>query len=105
MRMWNINPKVMCRQHLLGEHVEMHMFKGTIEKKKSISGYLKNGLVNIGQIKLRHDELVEEMKRRGFNHKSPMLKFKEGEEMVTVDSDKNYIDLLNRCEACRMMIK
>src|SRR3990167_10296126 len=94
MRMWNLNPSVMCNQHLLGEHVEMNMFKGTIEKGKSIEGYLNNGLVNIGFIKKRHDELVKEMKIRGFSHKSPMAKFNEGEDVITVDTDRNYIDLL-----------
>ena len=23
MRMWMVNPKIMCRKHLLGEHVEL----------------------------------------------------------------------------------
>ena len=32
MRMWNVDPKLMCNKHLLGEHVEMHMFFGTIQK-------------------------------------------------------------------------
>ena len=26
MRMWLVDPKFMCNQHLLGEHVEMHSF-------------------------------------------------------------------------------
>ena len=30
MRMWLVNPALLCRQHLLGEHVEMHMFAGHI---------------------------------------------------------------------------
>ena len=45
------------------------------------------------------------MKIRGFSHKSPMAKFNEGEDVITVDTDRNYIDLLNRCEKCRMRIK
>ena len=34
--MWNIKTEKMCNQHLLGEHVEMHMFVGTLNKNKSI---------------------------------------------------------------------
>lgn len=41
MRMWKVNPKNMCRQHLLGEHVECHMFVGAILKGISLSGYIK----------------------------------------------------------------
>ena len=25
MRMWMVNPKMMCNKHLLGEHVELHL--------------------------------------------------------------------------------
>ena len=32
MRMWMIDPKLLCRKHLLGEHLEIHMFVGTINK-------------------------------------------------------------------------
>jgi hypothetical protein len=30
MRMWMVPPKVMCRKHLLGEHVEIHMLAGSL---------------------------------------------------------------------------
>jgi hypothetical protein len=106
MRMWNINPRILCRRHLLGEHLEMHMFKGTFEKGKSIEGYLERGLVNLGQIKTRHDELVKEMIKRGFNHKSPMQEFKEHNEnknIITVDSIKNKLELANRCKDCKKL--
>ena len=32
MRMWMVDPQIMCRQHLLGEHTEMHMFVGTLKR-------------------------------------------------------------------------
>lgn len=38
MRMWNINPRYMCRKHLLGEHVETHMLVGSLRKEKSVQG-------------------------------------------------------------------
>ena len=101
MRMWNIDPKLMCRQHLLGEHVEMHMFKAVILGGKSVNGYLKNGLLNLGEIKKRHDVLVYEMIRRGFEHKSPMNSFNEGKETITVSTRNNLVDLHKRCSACK----
>ncbi len=45
MRMWNVLPEYLCRKHLLGEHVEMHMFVGTIKRGVSLNGYIKNKLV------------------------------------------------------------
>jgi hypothetical protein len=65
MRMWLVDPKTMCRNHLLGEHVELHMLAGCLEKKKSIKAYIDKGLVDLGLITKRHDELVSEMKIRG----------------------------------------
>ena len=58
MRMWKVNPKVMCRQHLLGEHVEMHMFVGCWNKGIKLNGYLEGGLVELCEVKNRHDELA-----------------------------------------------
>ena len=74
--MWMIDPTMLCRKHLLGEHVELHMFIGTINKNKKLNGYRENGLVEVHNIKSRHAELVSEMKSRGMNHNSPLQKFK-----------------------------
>ena len=32
MRDWKVNPKLLCRQHLLGNHLEVHMFVGTLRR-------------------------------------------------------------------------
>lgn len=45
MRMWMVPPIVMCQQHLLGEHVEMHMLIGAMKKGTSMAGYCQNGLM------------------------------------------------------------
>lgn len=84
MRMWMIDPKIMCRQHLLGEHVEIHMFIATMRRGKSVKGYLQKGLLEVHNLYARHEELVEEMNRRGYNHNSKVdkkWKFTEKSEM------------------------
>lgn len=43
MRQWLVDPRCLCDKHLLGEHVEHHMFIGTLRKNKSIQGYLDKG--------------------------------------------------------------
>lgn len=105
MRMWNVDPKLMCRKHLLGEHVEMHMFAGTLAKGISIKGYVDGGLVEVENIRRRHDQLAAEMKARGFKHASPLREdcplFCEGH----VDSEANMIELARRCPECAEIIR
>ena len=101
MRMWKIPPALLCRQHLLGEHNEMHKFVGAIEKKKSIDGYIKKGLVEVHNIQLRHDTLAEEMVRRGYKHYSPMTFHWDYGKVGRVDAKENLKVLTVRCTECR----
>jgi len=68
MRMWKVNPKSLCRKHLLGEHVECHMFLGSLAKNISLKGYIEKGLVEVHNIIKRHDELAIELGSRGYQH-------------------------------------
>ena len=99
MRMWMVDPKIMCRKHLLGEHVELHMFVGTIQKGVSLNGYVTRGLVDTSQITSRHEILVEEMLIRGYNHKSPLL-YVDTLELGKVDAIASAIELSRRCSDC-----
>ena len=104
MRMWGVLTKYLCRKHLLGEHVEMHMFVGTIRKGVSIQGYLDRGLVDPGRIFDRHEELAAEMLRRGMNHQSPLDNL--GCRITKpVDQAANIAELSRRCPECRALIE
>jgi hypothetical protein len=106
MRMWCVNPKLMCDKHLLGEHLEVHMFFNIIlERKMTLHGYVSSGLLDSTKLVGRHKELVEEMESRGFNHQSPLatggdvdiaMKFWPGK----VDAVGNYEILRKRCARC-----
>lgn len=100
MRMWGVSPSKMCRKHLLGEHVEMHMFVGTLLKEKSIQGYIDNQLVVVENIRKRHEELVKEMNRRGMNHKSPLPAFNSFSAGY-IDIKLNEQELHHRCKDCK----
>lgn len=100
MRMWNVNPERMCNQHLLGEHVECHMFVATLNQGKSVQGYLDKGLLEIHNLKKRHDKISEEMKARGMKHQSKLPVFKII-KLGKVDSKRNVIELKRRCKGCR----
>ena len=102
MRMWMVDPQIMCRQHLLGEHVEIHMFIGALSRGKTVKGYLEKGLLEVHSLYARHEELVEEMKQRGYNHSSDIdEKWKSAEKLGVVDRKKNLEELLKRCSRCK----
>ena len=100
--MWMVNPRIMCREHLLGEHVEIHMFVGSINRGKSVKGYLEKGLLEVHSLYNRHEDLVKEMKRRCYNHKSEVdEKWKFAEKIGVIDKEKSLSELMNRCPKCK----
>ena len=105
MRQWLVDPKIMCRKHLLGEHVEHHMIMGSIIKKKNIDGFLKNNLLEPKSLQRRHQELADEMENRGYTHKSPLVVCIEGltatQKNWVIDKDDALKELLRRCPECR----
>jgi hypothetical protein len=77
MRIWDLPPHVLCRNHLLGQHRELHAVWNIITLQRT--GYRNHPEVRrwIGKLKAlhrRHDVLVEEMMRRGYRHLSPLPK-------------------------------
>lgn len=96
-----VNPKLLCRQHLLGEHRELHTLAGTLLHGKSIYGYIVTGLVDPSLIKQRHAELVTEMERRGYNHQSPIWQPAYPALEPCVDMEGNLRELRRRCSACK----
>lgn len=103
--MWMVDPKFMCRKHLLGEHVELHMFVSHINAGKRVTGYIWSNCLEPRSINKRHSEIVREMKRRGYNHNSPLPKVKLSKvrrdfRNIKVNRKLSLIDLLLRCEDC-----
>jgi hypothetical protein len=79
MRVWDVNPKLLCRKHLLGEHRELHGLWNILTKHKGRGGYSRHPetLRWVGKQKalyLRHEALVKEFARRGYAHHSPLDK-------------------------------
>jgi len=104
--MWMVNPECMCRQHLLGEHVECHMFVGHLNLRKAVVGYIRNNLFQPRSLKERHDQLVSEMKKRGMNHYSLLNEFdisylSDEQKSCVVDIEKSRTELFRRCSRCR----
>lgn len=82
----------------------MHMFAGTLKKGISVAGYVNDGLIEVDKIYSRHDELAEEMTRRGMNHKSPMPEGLVLKPAGWIDNFANLKELCRRCPDCRARI-
>ena len=75
MRIWDLPPEILCRQHLLGEHRELHGLWNVLTLGKS--GYrehpeTKRWVGRLAALYNRHEALVAEMHRRGYQHNSPL---------------------------------
>lgn len=100
MRQWHVDPKLMCRKHLLGEHVEHHMFARCLELGKSLDGYLAGGLVELQTLEQRHEALAAEMLRRGYKHASPLAVIPAATG-GRVDRARALKELRRRCRECK----
>jgi hypothetical protein len=75
MRIWDLPPRLLCRQHLLGEHRELHAIwliligrnRGYAQHPETLRWVGKRAALF-----LRHQALVAEMERRGYTHASPL---------------------------------
>ncbi len=75
MRIWDVAPTTLCRSHLLGEHRELHGLWNILTR--DLRGYRAHPETRRWEGKLaallaRHEELVDEMTRRGYRHASPL---------------------------------
>ena len=74
MRIWDIPPEKLCRDHLLGEHRELHaIWSILINNKKGYANHPETlrwkGKLNA--LYLRHEKLVQEIIHREYRHYSP----------------------------------
>lgn len=77
MRIWDVAPHELCRQHLLGEHRELHGLWNILVVHDGKGGYAHHPetLRWVGKTRAlfdRHERLVAEMERRGYRHQSPL---------------------------------
>jgi hypothetical protein len=75
MRIWDLSPSLLCRQHLLGEHRELHALWNILTQGKT--GYARHPETirwrgKLAALYLRHEALVAEMGWRGYHHGSPL---------------------------------
>ncbi len=105
MRIWDLPPGNLCRQHLLAEHRELHGVWAILTQGKK--GYANHPETlrwkgKLSALFLRHEALVREMNRRGYRHASPLpegLATGEAIQNEYVDTYEHQIEIL-RAKGC-----
>lgn len=77
MRIWDINPRLLCRNHLLAEHRELHGLWNILTIHQGKGGYSHHPetLRWVGKtaaLYARHEMLIQEFTRRGYTHHTPL---------------------------------
>jgi hypothetical protein len=111
MRMWMTEPRLMCLQHLLGEHFESHKHRHNFVKGRGIAGRIEGNAVEPEAMKRRHDELEGEIRRRAreAGRKPPSSPYEQPDLSAyppeqsgcRIDREAARELLLGRCEECR----
>jgi hypothetical protein len=91
MRIWDLPLENLCRNHLLGEHRELHAIWAILTEGKKGYAHHPETLRWKGKLKAlfqRHEDQVKEMTRRGYRHQSPL-----DEQLATGEAvQKEYTD-------------
>jgi len=75
MRVWDLDPRLLCGRHLLAEHGEIHAVWSVVtENRKGYSNHpeTKRWRGRLKALYLRHEKTAKEMEKRGFRHRSPL---------------------------------
>jgi hypothetical protein len=99
MRIWDVPPQQLCRQHLLGEHRELHGLWNILVVHGGTGGYSRHPETRrwVGKTRAlfeRHQHLVSEMERRGYRHQSPL----DGAAATGSRVQRDFIDSLEEQE-------
>ena len=102
MRIWDVDPALLCDRHLLGEHRELHAIWSILTTGKR--GYRDHPETvrwrgRLAALYARHEAQVTEMDGRGFRHASPLdprLATGDAEQTELVDSVRAQRERLAR---------
>lgn len=105
MRIWDIPPARLCRNHLLSEHRELHGLWNILTQDKR--GYrnhpeTQRWVGKLAALHARHEAQVVEMIGRGYTHSSPLdasLATGSAVQNDFVDRPERQLELL-RAKSC-----
>lgn len=113
-RMWLLKPALMCQQHRLGEHNELHKLAGGIktalndnhQMRATITGQARDANIDVRRLVDRHAKLEQHdgwdspLPWRPSDTPTADLSFAEGD----INIIQNEQDLADRCPACRSLL-
>ena len=99
MRMWMLPVGMMCMQHIVGEHRELHTIETMIRTGANIKGYLDRKLLEPQHLLARHMQLEGLLSTP---HLTPIVQPKDA-VIAFVDKEANQRELVRRCAACRIL--
>lgn len=107
VRAWCLPVQLLNRQRLLGQHVECHvMFNANM---RGGGGYYNHPQTkrfrdDPGQLVSIHNACVEEMKARGYNHKSP-IDYPESPYSYTKEEYGRDLEILRERQPVDLLLK
>ncbi len=102
MRIWDIKPSCLCKNHLLAEHRELHAIWNVLTKNKKGYAHHPETLRWRGKLKalfFRHQKLVAEFQKRGYQHNSPLnpkLAIGSNKQDIFINTLKEQKEILKR---------
>jgi hypothetical protein len=99
VRIWCVPVSELDRQHLLGEHAELHCIVGALlGKYKAYRNHPETLRFkdNIEQLYSRHAEQVAELAKRGYKHNSPLPSSNQPFTFTEIEYRRDHADLVRR---------
>ncbi len=108
VRIWCVPVSELDRQHLLGEHAELHCIVGALQGKYRAYSRHPETLRfkdHIEQLYFRHGEQVCEMRKRGYKHNSPLPFSSQAYVCTKEEAQRDQAELLKRQSKRNMQAK
>ena len=99
VRIWCVPVQELNRQHLLGEHAELHCIVGALQGK--YQAYQNNPETlrfkdRIEELYFRHEQQVQEIIKRGYKHNSPLPQSNQPYTCTKDEYMRDHQDLAER---------
>lgn len=109
MKMWMIDPALMCFEHIETEHQQLHSEWKYWQRRKntSILGLIKQNAFEPSAYKKRHDELEHEILKRGYCLVDSAIEQPDfsylplSHQAATVSLKRSWRRLFDNCKKCR----
>jgi len=109
MRMWLIDPRLLCMKHLKLEHKDLHSIVKNLNSGINLDLYIVRGDIDPSNVFTRHEIVEQELQLRGVYTNSPLHKFEckaleTWYGKVNINLGRSLSDLSSACPSCHKRI-